>query len=63
MSALIFAYWKICMIYAIEIKLGINVLSEHKVQNIFQLFRYKIQFHIISALRLQMNMLYIISIH
>ena len=63
MSALRFAYWKICMIYAIEINFGINALSEHNVQNIFQLFRYKIQFHIISALRLQMNMLYIISIH
>ena len=46
MSALRFAYWKICMIYAIEINFGINALSEHNVQNIFQLFRYKIQFHI-----------------
>ena len=49
MSALRFAYWKICMIYAIEIKLGINALSEHNVQNIFQLFRYKIQCHITIA--------------
>ena len=50
MSAMRFAYWKICMIYAIEIKLAINVLSEHNVQNIFQLFRYKIQFHIIFTI-------------
>ena len=58
MSALRFAYWKICMIYAIEIKLGINVLSKHNVQNIFQLYGYDN-----VVLRLQMNILYIFSIH